>query len=130
MHKSQQQVREFHDLFELPAYDCPTFEAYDRLHTQLTLIEEEVAELDAAFVNQDMVSCIDALADILYVVYGFSIALGVDIEPFFDEVHNNNLTKVGPNGEVIRREDGKVLKPSTYEPVNLHSLYERIYPNV
>ena len=83
--------------------------------------------------SQIHVSCqaeIDALADILYVVYGFAVSLGVDIEPFLDEVHKNNLTKVGPNGEVIRREDGKVLKPANYVPVDLFAIYERVYLNV
>ena len=130
MHKPQAQVKEFHELFELPAHDRPTFEAADRLRTQHTLIEEEVDELRRAFQNRDMVECIDALADILYVVYGFAVSLGVDIEPFLDEVHNNNLTKVGPNGEVIRREDGKVLKPANYVPVDLFAIYERVYLNV
>ncbi|TXH54670.1 MAG: nucleotide pyrophosphohydrolase [Desulfurellales bacterium] len=129
MHKAQAQVREFHELFELPAHDFPTFEAHARLRTQHALIEEEVAELRQAFLDRDIVECIDALADILYVVYGFAVSLGVDIEPFLDEVHKNNLTKVGPNGEVIRREDGKVLKPPTYVPVDLQALFERIYTN-
>lgn len=40
----------------------------------------------------------------------------------FNRVHENNMTKVGPNGEVVRREDGKILKPEGYQPVCMKGL--------
>lgn len=66
----------------------------------------------------DLEKAIDALADLLYVVYGAAVTFGIDIEPFFAEVHRSNLTKIG--GPV--REDGKRLKPDTYEPPNLQPI--------
>lgn len=67
-----------------------------------------------------LVSAIDALCDLLYVVYGAAVTMGVDLEPFFAEVHRSNMTKVG--GPV--RGDGKRLKPDTYEPPNLGPILE------
>jgi predicted HAD superfamily Cof-like phosphohydrolase len=65
--------------------------------------------------ERHVIDAIDGLADILYVVFGTAVAMGIDLSPFFDEVHRSNMTKVG--GE--KRADGKVLKPETYEPPNL-----------
>jgi len=59
------------------------------------------------------------------VTYGAASALGVDIEPFFAEVHRSNMAKLGDDGKPIRREDGKVLKPLTWTPPDLMSILRR-----
>lgn len=63
----------------------------------------------------NLVLMVDALCDLMYVVEGSGVALGVDLAPCFDEVHTSNLSKIG--GEV--RSDGKVLKPPTYKAPDL-----------
>lgn len=60
------------------------------------------------------------LADVLYVVYGTADLLEIPLEAVFAEVHRSNMSKVGPNGEVTRREDGKILKPATYREADVH----------
>ncbi|MFF1701205.1 hypothetical protein [Streptomyces sp. NPDC058252] len=60
------------------------------------------------------------LADVLYVVYGTADLLEIPLESVFAEVHRSNMSKIGPNGEVIRREDGKILKPDTYREADVH----------
>jgi predicted HAD superfamily Cof-like phosphohydrolase len=60
------------------------------------------------------------LADILYVVYGTADLLEIPLEAVFAEVHRSNMSKIGPDGEVIRREDGKILKPDTYREADVH----------
>lgn len=37
----------------------------------------------------------------------------------FEEVHRSNMSKLGENGEVLRRADGKVLKGPNWSPPNL-----------
>lgn len=82
------------------------------------LIREEKNEFDdATFLKpttypatQDLtilVEVADALADLLYVVYGASVAYGIDIHSIFDIVHRCNMKKL--TGSV--REDGKKMKP-------------------
>jgi predicted HAD superfamily Cof-like phosphohydrolase len=60
------------------------------------------------------------LADLLYVVYGTADLLEIPLEAVFAEVHRSNMSKVGPDGQVIRREDGKILKPDTYREADVH----------
>lgn len=66
----------------------------------------------------DLIAAADALGDLLYVVYGAAVAFGIDLEPIFNEIHRSNMTKIG--GPV--REDGKVLKPATYEQPRLEPI--------
>lgn len=70
-----------------------------QLHLQSTLLvrahlmQEELAEFSRAAANQDLVGMTDALADLLYVVLGSGVTLGIDLEPAFAEVHRSNMTK-------------------------------------
>lgn len=125
MYGPQECVQEFHKAFELPAPSKPTFDEFTEV--RIVLIQEELDELFEAFCAKDMIACIDALADLEYVVNGAAVALGVDLQPFFAEVHANNMTKVHSDGTVKYREDGKVLKPESYQPVDLESVYRKVY---
>lgn len=57
--------------------------------------------------------------DLIYVTAGLLNSLGIDGAAVFNEVHRSNMSKMGPDGKAIRREDGKILKPETYTPPNL-----------
>lgn len=82
---------------------------------RLKLIDEEVRELHEAVGNDNLVEIADALADLLYVTYGYALTLGIDINRIFSIVHASNMAKA-PGGVVTRREDGKVLKPEGWVP--------------
>lgn len=75
------------------------------------LIDEEFKELQEARNTRDLIGLIDALQDLKYVIYGYELRLGIATEEHFGEVHAANMRKLGPDGEPIRREDGKFLKP-------------------
>ena len=46
--------------------------------------------------------------------------MGADAEGAWNEVLKTNLSKIDETtGKVIKREDGKVLKPEGWEPPNL-----------
>lgn len=114
MHPAQALVREFHEAFELGApvtLEVETFPAELRIR----LIEEEASEFAVAARAGDVIGVLDALCDLLYVTYGAAVSLGVDIEPFFNEVHRSNMAKVGGT----RRPDGKWLKPADWQPPDL-----------
>ena len=122
MHPAQRQVREFHEAFELGAptnLEPETFPAELRIR----LIEEEASEFAVAARAGDVVGVLDALSDLLYVTYGAAVSLGVDIEPFFDEVHRSNMAKIGGT----RRPDGKWLKPPDWEPPDLARILRERY---
>ena len=102
----------------------PTFPEEDIQRLRLDLIEEELDELHYAIDNKDMVEIADALGDLLYVVYGAGHAFGIDLDECFKEIHASNMSKLGPDGKPIKREDGKVLKPDTYFPPDLKNILE------
>merc|ERR1712216_199730 len=47
-----------------------------------------------AMKEKDMVETIDALGDILYVVYGAGGAFGINLDRAFELIHKSNMTKL------------------------------------
>ena len=82
------------------------------------------AEVDAAFQRavaaddgtRDTVETADALADLVYVIYGMALETGIDLAAVLTEVQRSNMSKLGEDGRPIYREDGKVLKGPGYFP--------------
>ena len=90
-----------------------TVEGYneDQYGLYLELIGEETGELMTALANEDRVEQLDALIDILVVTIGAIHSGGFDAEGAWKEVMRSNFAKIGEDGRVRKREDGKVLKP-------------------
>ena len=89
---------------------------------RLKLILEEYEELETAVEEQHLVGIADALTDILYVTYGAGHAFGIDLDECFEEVHESNMSKLGPDGKPIYREDGKVMKGPDYREPDLRKI--------
>jgi len=95
---------------------------------QRTLIVEEFKEfLDSE--NQLIMGftinaseCLKELADLVYVCYQYAENLNWDLDEALNRVHQSNMSKLGEDGNPIRREDGKVLKGPNYQPPNLTDL--------
>jgi len=113
-------VLEFHRRFGVVVGERPGLPDRATVRLRRALIAEELAELDQAIANADVVEVADALADLLYVVYGTAISFGIDVRPVFEEVHRSNMAKVGGT----TRADGKVLKPAGWQPPNIQPLLE------
>lgn len=60
----------------------------------------------------------DALADMVYVIVGTAVSYGINLDAALEEVCRSNDTKF-VDGRLVRREDGKILKPKGYEPPDL-----------
>ena len=104
--------------------DNPSFSTDKINKLRIDLIKEELDELTEAMKNNDLLEVADALTDLLYVIYGAGHAFGIDLDECFKEVHASNMSKLGPDGKPIKREDGKVLKPDTYFPPDLKNILE------
>jgi predicted HAD superfamily Cof-like phosphohydrolase len=92
----------------------------------LSLIEEEFKELQVAVNNSDQVETLDALIDILVVTIGTIHSMGSDAEGAWKEVMSTNFAKIDKDtGKVRKREDGKVLKPTGWEPPNLKPFQDK-----
>ena len=115
-------VEDFMEAMGQEVNAVPTFPEEEIQRLRLDLIEEELDELHYAIDNKDMVEIADALGDLLYVVYGAGHAFGIDLDECFKEIHASNMSKLGPDGKPIKREDGKVLKPDTFFPPDLKSI--------
>jgi predicted HAD superfamily Cof-like phosphohydrolase len=82
-----------------------------------TLIEEEYYEFLDAYKNSDDTEEIDACFDMMWVIIGYMKSRGWDCESIWDEGAKSNLSKIDPvSGKVIRRADGKILKPEGWKP--------------
>ena len=112
-------VGDFMESMEQEVRIVPSFPEDHIQNLRKDLIEEELDELNLAIDNQDLVEVADALTDLLYVVYGAGHAFGIDLDECFKEVHRSNLSKLGEDFKPIKREDGKVLTPTTYSPPDL-----------
>jgi len=62
------------------------------------------------------------LSNLICCIYGYAQAMGWNLTEAFKRVHASNMSKLGPDGKPIRREDGKVLKGPQYTLPNLEDL--------
>lgn len=115
----QDDVRAFHEALEITIGDSP---AIRRPELRIDLIWEETKETCDAIERGDLVEAIDGLCDVIVVVLGTAVEFGIDLQPFWDEVHRTNMAKVG--GPV--REDGKRLKPEGWEPPDIAGILESV----
>jgi len=85
---------------------------------------EEMIELQDAEADDDLAGIADALADLVYFAIGTAVAYGIPFDEVFSEVHRSNMTKLDTDGNVIYRDDGKVLKPDTWEPPHIKEILD------
>lgn len=121
-------VEEFQNATDQPVRKSPC-NGDDRNNTlRYQLMAEENKEYLVATLQEDQVEILDAVVDMLYILAGTINSHGLQelIEPAFELVHENNLTKVGPNGKVLRDPSGKILKPEGFQPVKLKQLFKKL----
>lgn len=64
---------------------------------------------------ESFVALTDGIVDTVYVLMQLARTFGIPFNEAWDEVHQSNMAKV-VNGKVVRREDGKILKPEGWKP--------------
>ena len=149
--KTLNSVAEFHKTFKHPILETPQIPTPDRCKLRVSLIAEELKELEEAIADNDLVEVADALADIQYVLSGaiLEFGLGNKFKSLFDEVQRSNMSKTCKSMEeaeatrkhymdkdgtesyieesdghflVYRLEDKKTLKSVNYSPADLKSI--------
>lgn len=99
--------------------------AIDKQHLAVNLIQEEVDELREAVSQNDRVETLDAIADILFTVFGLAAKAGLThkVDPAFWEVVASNDTKIPAKGEERTvLPGGKIGKPVGYRPPDLDQI--------
>lgn len=93
-----EKVKEFNRAFEMRINETPSRNIFtedpDNVKLALSLITEEVKELQDAVQQHDFGEVRDAISDILYVVYGMADRFGINADSDFDEVHSSNMSKL------------------------------------
>lgn len=67
----------------------------------------------------------DAMVDAMYYMYNAASKVGVDLDKVFDEVHQANERKRGPDGKFQRRADGKIVKPPGWTEPDVVSVIKK-----
>lgn len=89
------------------------------------LIMEEYGEWvqELLQINGDRTSELKELADLVYVIYGYALSKGWNLDEALYRVHVNNVLRVTqPDGTIKRREDGKIMKRENAPKVRLDDL--------
>ncbi|MGW3955995.1 pyrophosphohydrolase domain-containing protein [Streptomyces sp. NPDC004752] len=118
-------VREFHLAFGLDARNRPTEVSPELAAHRGELLAEEAAEVAEVSVAGPLDRLAHELADVVYVAYGTALVHGIDLDAVLTEVHRSNMSKLGPDGQVARRADGKVLKGDHYAAPDVSAVLRR-----
>lgn len=149
MHRAQEQVRQFHIRVmksphspAQPMLRNPEFRAHIGLEEMMELtiallgaekaarliqkVYDEIGERVRAnpekYEKPNLAEAVDGVCDTIFVAYGTAEDLGVDLEPFYEEVVRSNMAKEG--GEV--RPDGKLLKPAVWTPPDIQGILDAL----
>lgn len=71
------------------------FDNKDLVDLRFSLINEEVNELYEAYNDNNLVEIVDALTDILYVVYGAGVSFGIDLDKTYKKYLKNKIVTCG-----------------------------------
>ncbi|MGW1809468.1 pyrophosphohydrolase domain-containing protein [Streptomyces sp. NPDC002078] len=118
-------VREFHLAFGLDARSAPTEVDPELAAHRGELLAEEAAEVAEVAVDGPLDKLAHELADVVYVAYGTALVHGIDLDQVIAEIHRANMSKLGPDGQVARRADGKVLKGEHYRAPDVSAVLRR-----
>ena len=135
-------VRDFNTMFGVHQPNTVVMPPPEVHNLRWTLIDEEAQELrDATNPTQYL----DAIGDLLYVVYGAALVAGFSprqVDAAFAEIHRSNMSKlwsadeidsipadcrahlVSENRYMVRRSDGKIIKSPSYSPANLKPIIQ------
>lgn len=115
MNRWQASVREFHEAMDLVVNERPIPPADGLIWLRAELVDEEALELVQALVFETLPQIAKEMADVIYVVLGTAVSLGIDLDPVFAAVHESNMAKT--TGPV--RPDGKRMKPAGWVPPDI-----------
>jgi predicted HAD superfamily Cof-like phosphohydrolase len=88
------------------------------LSLYMKLIREEYTELVDGYNDKDIVAVADGCGDLIWVILGLCNAAGINMASVWHEIAASNASKT-VDGKLLKREDGKILKPDTYFPPNI-----------
>lgn len=113
------------------AVDCgwvlpakPTFPSDDIRQLHMQNLDEEVAELVRAEIDDDMVNVADALGDIIHSVFYYAAQYGINMDAVLEEIHQSNLSKINKDGSILKYQNGKIKKGPDYVPPDIKKVLD------
>ena len=98
---------------------------YDNRLFRVHLILEEVTELVEALLVRDEVDLADAIADVLYVVFGTALTYDIPIEEIWAEVQTSNMSKAPRTDHRIRDKGASYVPADFKEAIRVGRLQRR-----
>jgi len=119
--KTLTSVAEFHKTFQHPILEEPTIPSEARCKLRVSLIAEELNELQEAIDNKDLVEIADALCDIQYVLSGAVLEFGLKdkFNALFEEVQRSNMSKACKDEEEAKATQAHYLAKGVASYVHL-----------
>ena len=65
--------------------------------------------------SDEIVEQADAMIDVIYFALGTLVEMGIKPDNLFQIVQDANMSKLWPDGKPHYNQDGKTIKPSTWE---------------
>lgn len=127
-----QMEMEFADACEIPKGEVSGRVNVEAAALAFKLVLEEASELEDALDKhlanpslENLVEVADGIGDSIYVLCQLARSLGIPLDEVYGEIHRSNMAKVGSDGTVKRRADGKILKPEGWTAPNLWEVLKR-----
>lgn len=94
------------------------------LHEEYFEVDEQISYNPVVSDRMDKKELTKELCDLIWVCHFTAAKFGLPIEEAFKRVYESNMSKLGPDGKPVLREDGKILKGPNYKPTELGDLFE------
>ncbi len=104
----------------------PAMPSYRELAEIVHVVHEGCIHFEAASRSKDLDLVRGSIVILLQACYDGLMTFGVDMWPFFQEIHNANMAKLWPDGTVHYRADGKVEKPPTYSKEKIKASFDAV----
>jgi predicted HAD superfamily Cof-like phosphohydrolase len=89
---------------------------------------EEYEELVKALTLKDMAEAADGIVDMIYVLIGIGLRMGLPLKALFAEVHMSNMEKnpAAPGTRGRKAADGSSMKPPGWLPPRVKEILEHV----
>lgn len=122
-------VHLFHRKFRLPHPKVPQLLDHDTANFRIKFMEEELDEFVNAAVRDDLPRAADALIDLVYVVMGTAVMMGLPWQALWDAVQYANIRKVRAAGDddplSVRKNKLDVVKPPGWVSPDIKAVLDR-----
>lgn len=115
MNKEWEEVKLFHEKFNHPVSQYPKKMDVERAKKRYNWMLEEINEFMEAVEQEDLVEEADAMIDVIYFALGTLVEMGIKPDELFEIVQHANMSKLWEDGKPHYADDGKTIKPITWE---------------